>query len=35
MDNYDYIHFAGDWSESEREVVDRAVTEFEEKVGQP
>ncbi|MEP0547589.1 MAG: helix-turn-helix transcriptional regulator [Rhodothermales bacterium] len=33
METDGYIHFAGDWSEAEREVVERALTEFEREVG--
>lgn len=33
METDDYIHFAGDWSEAEREIVERAITEFEREVG--
>lgn len=33
METDDYIHFAGDWSEAERELVGRAITEFEREVG--
>ena len=33
MGTDNYIHFAGDWSGAEREVVERAITEFEREVG--
>ncbi len=33
METDDYIHFAGDWSDAEQEVVERAITEFEREVG--
>jgi AraC-like DNA-binding protein len=33
METDDYIHFAGDWSEAERGIVERAITEFEREVG--
>ena len=35
MNTNEYVHFAGSWSEGERNAVDRAITDFEEEVGAP